>query len=43
MARYVDKPFDWVAAVAFASGAAVIVVSLVALAAALIAVFMTSV
>jgi hypothetical protein len=36
---YADRPFDWVAAVAFASGAAVIVVSLIALATALVAVF----
>jgi hypothetical protein len=33
-----DRPFDWVAALAFASGAAVIIPSLAALAAALLAV-----
>lgn len=33
-----DKPFDWIAALAFASGAAIIVPSLAAMAAALLAV-----
>lgn len=33
-----DRPFDWVAALAFASGAAVMVPSLAALAAAILAV-----
>jgi hypothetical protein len=35
-----DRPFDWVAALAFASGAAVIVPSMAALAVALLAVLM---
>ena len=35
-----DRPFDWVAALAFASGAAVMVPSMAALAAALLAVLM---
>ena len=38
MTQASDWPFDWVAALAFASGAAVIVPSMAALAAALIAV-----
>lgn len=32
MTRFVDRPFDWVAALAFASGAAVMVPSMVVLA-----------
>jgi hypothetical protein len=38
MARTADRPFDWVAALALASGVAVIVPSLVALAAIVLAV-----
>lgn len=38
MGEYADRKFDWVAGLALASGAAVMVVSLAALAVALIAV-----
>ena len=37
MTRIVDRPFDWVAALAFASGAAVMLPSMIALGIALIA------
>ena len=40
MMRVSDRPFDWVAALAFASGAAVMIPSLAALAAALFAVLL---
>lgn len=36
-----DRPFDWVAAMAFASGAVVLVPSLAALAVAIISVFVS--
>lgn len=40
MTRFVDIPFDWVAALAFASGAVVIIASMAALAATVLAVAM---
>ncbi len=39
--RYVDRPFDWVAALAFAAGVAVIVPSIVAVGIALLTVIMS--
>lgn len=41
MARFVDRPFDWVMILAVASGAAVMVPSLVALGMTLVSVIMT--
>jgi hypothetical protein len=41
VARLADRPFDWVAALAFASGAAVMVPSLLALGMTLLAVIKT--
>lgn len=41
MTRFVDRPFDWVAILAVASGAAVMVPSLVALGMTLVSVLMT--
>ncbi|WP_267905140.1 hypothetical protein [Aquamicrobium zhengzhouense] len=38
MTRFVDRPFDWVAALALASGAAVIVPSMIVLVLTLLAV-----
>jgi len=38
--RFVDRPFDWVAVLALASGAAVLVPSLAALGMALVAIIM---
>lgn len=40
MTRIVDRPFDWVAKLAFASATAVIVPSMIALAVALVAVLL---
>lgn len=40
MTRFVDRPFDWVAVLALASGAAVLVPSLAALGMALVAIIM---
>ena len=41
MARFVDRPFDWVAALALASGAAVMVPSMIVLAISVVAVLLS--